>query len=74
MSLHDPAGQTNPEGEGDYLLAEMQQKVSRVVTVLDENRAGVYRWFWRILFAFNLVLWSVALPIIAVVLLRMNAA
>lgn len=69
MSLLDPAGQTNPEAEGDYLLAEWQQTVSRAVTVLDENRKGVYRWFWRILFAFNLVLWSIALPIIAVVLL-----
>lgn len=74
MSLHDPAGQTNPVEEPDFALEELKQKVSRTVTVLDDNRKGIIRWFCWSLLAFNLALWSVALPIIAVVLLRMNAA
>lgn len=69
MSLFDPAGQSNPVEEPDFLLEDLKQKVSRTVTVLDDNRKGIIRWFFWSLLALNLVVWSFALPVIAVVLL-----
>lgn len=69
MTLYNPEGQTNPVEEVDFEVAEFKRAVGKVVAALDDSRPSIIAWFWRGLFAFNLVLWSIALPIAALILL-----
>lgn len=70
MSLFDQAGQTNPEDQTDgFLAAEFRANVQMKVAALEDNKKTIARWFWRLLLAFNLILWSIALPIAALLLL-----
>jgi hypothetical protein len=55
MSINDPIGQTVPiEPEFDTFTT----RIERTVKSLDDNRAGIARWFWKGLLAFNLILAS----------------
>lgn len=58
-------GQDNPEGVIDFGAEEFKKKVERTVQALETNKKVIHRWFWKLLLAFNLVLWSVALCIAA---------
>ena len=61
--MSNPAGQDNPEQFSDLMVSP----VEAVVKQLESNKGLVTVWFWKGLLAFNLVLWSVALPIAFVV-------
>lgn len=61
MSLMNTRGQSNPSEETDVATAELKAKVARTVEVLELNSKAITWWFWKLLLAFNLVVWSVAL-------------
>lgn len=55
MSTYRTEGQLNPDVPVE---AAPETPVDRVVRSLEDNKAAVGRWFWKALFAFNLVLGS----------------
>lgn len=66
MSLNEDIPQANPETL-DVRLEELRDKANRVVTVLEDNKGAISRWFWKGLLAFNLtlasvVLWAIVVP------------
>ncbi|QDT46176.1 hypothetical protein Pan258_01930 [Symmachiella dynata] len=66
MSLYEDEPQANPQSI-DRKLEEIREKTERVVTVLEENKEAIARWFWKGLLAFNLVLgsfvfWTLVVP------------
>ncbi len=46
-------------------IPEIVQRVRDTTKALDDSTAAIHRWFWKGLLAFNLILWSVALCVIA---------
>lgn len=61
MSLYRSA-QANPD-EYPQDRETVLIPVEGTVKALEQNKGAVHRWFWKGLLAFNLVLWSVALPL-----------
>jgi hypothetical protein len=64
--MRSPCGdrmQANPPTEQDILTGEMKAKVDATLRILEVNRKALFRWFLYGLVGFNLVLWSVTLPI-----------
>lgn len=55
MSLKNTIGQNLPV---DPEIDVVKTRIDMAVKSLNENRAGIHRWFWKGLFAFNLILAS----------------
>lgn len=66
MSATRSEGQMNPSNEIDVMAVDLQRKVSATTKALDDNRHSIHRWFWKGLFAINLILWSFAAVIVFV--------
>lgn len=57
--MYDSESQANPPEAADVRLEALREKVGHTVTVLEENKKGITRWFFKGLAALNLVLASI---------------